>query len=104
MDRARELIEGAAPGAITLTTVAAALGMHPVHVASAFRRAHGCSVGQYARRLRLEQACRRLATSGATLGEVAADSGFYDQSHMTREFRRTLRTTPARYRATVRGR
>lgn len=104
MDRARELIDGAVPGSITLTKVAAVLGMHPVHVAHSFRRAHGCSVGQYARRLRLEQACRRLATSGAPLGEVAADSGFYDQSHMTREFRRALRTTPARYRAAVRGR
>ena len=101
MDRARELIESGAPSSVSLATIAGALGMHPVHVAHAFRRAHGCSVGQYARRLRLDRACRLLATTRATLGEIAVDSGFYDQSHMTREFRRALRTTPARYRAAV---
>jgi AraC family transcriptional regulator len=101
MDRARALIESAAPGLTSLSAIAAELGMHPVHVAHAFRRAHGCSVGQYARRLRLERACSRLATTRDALGEVAVDSGFYDQSHMNREFRRALRTTPARYRAAV---
>jgi AraC family transcriptional regulator len=104
MDRARELIDSAAPGTASLAGIAAVLGMHPVHVAQAFRRAHGCSVGQYARRLRLDRACRRLATSRDPLTEIAIEAGFCDQSHMTREFRRALGTTPARYRAAVVGR
>ena len=99
MDRARELIETAVPATTSLSTIAAALGMHPVHVAHAFRRAHGCSVGQYLRRLRLDRACHRLATSRDPLAEIAVGAGYCDQSHMTREFRRALRTTPARYRA-----
>jgi AraC family transcriptional regulator len=104
MDRARELIDAEVPSSISLAKVAASLGLHPVHVAHAFRRAHGCSVGQYVRRRRLERACRQLASSRASLAEIAADAGFYDQSHMTREFRRALHTTPARYRAAVTGR
>jgi AraC family transcriptional regulator len=103
-DRARELIDAEAPHSISLAQVAATLGLHPVHMAHAFRRVHGCSVGQYVRRRRLERACRQIATTRAPLAEVAADAGFYDQSHMTREFRRALRTTPARYRAAVTGR
>jgi AraC family transcriptional regulator len=104
MERARDLIEAAQPGSISLARIAAELGLHPVHVAHQFRRTYGCSVCQYARQLRLELACRRIARSREPLAEIAVESGFYDQSHMTREFRRTLKTTPARYRETVRAR
>jgi AraC-like DNA-binding protein len=33
------------------------------------------------------------------LAEVAAETGFADQSHMTRQFKRTFGLTPARWRS-----
>ncbi len=99
MERARELVRASIPGRpISLGQVAAAVGLHPVTVAQQFRRTYHCSVGEYARQLRLQHACRRLTGTRAPLAEIALEAGFYDQSHMTREFRRALGITPARYR------
>jgi AraC-like DNA-binding protein len=40
---------------------------------------------------------RRLLRRGEPIAEVAADVGFVDQSHLTRQFQRVMGTTPARY-------
>jgi AraC family transcriptional regulator len=52
-------------------------------------------------RRRIEHAKRQLARRDIPLKVVAASSGFSDQSHMTRLFRRLLDVTPAEYRRTV---
>ena len=43
-------------------------------------------------------AARLIRTTSSSLAEVALASGFVDQSHMTRAFRRGLGITPAAYR------
>jgi len=74
-------------------------GVHPIHLARVFRRKFGESVAAYARRLRVQRACRLLSEPGRGLAEVALEAGFADQSHLTRDFRRVTGTTPARLRA-----
>jgi AraC family transcriptional regulator len=98
----RDLLHERAPAAASLSDLAAAAGVHPVHLARSFRREYGVSVGDYARRLRLEWAAAELA-GDAPLAEIAAGAGFADQSHFTRSFRRYAGTTPGRYRKLVRG-
>lgn len=49
------------------------------------------------------QHARRLIASGATLSAAAIDSGFSDQSHMTRVFTRSLGMTPGVYAKAVKG-
>lgn len=44
---------------------------------------------------------RRLLLGGQPAGEVATAAGFYDQSHLTRHFKRVLGTTPGRYARTA---
>lgn len=78
--------------------LAAEAGVHPIHLARVFRRRVGASVAGYARRLRVQRACRLLAERGRGLAEVALEAGFSDQSHLTRDFRRVTGTTPARLR------
>jgi AraC family transcriptional regulator len=85
-------------GCTSLSAVAAAVGVHPAHVARVFRRRHGVSVGAYARALRLERAAALLAASEEPLAAVAAETGYADQSHLTRAFRRSTGLTPARFR------
>lgn len=84
---------------VGLGELAAEVGVHPTHLARAFRRRHGVSVGEYGRRLRLAWAAGELATGDLSLGAVAAQAGFADQSHFTRAFRAHAGVTPARYRA-----
>jgi AraC family transcriptional regulator len=63
-----------------------------------FRKFYRCSVGEYVRRLRLELAARELACTEKPLAQVAAECGFYDQSHFTHAFKRRFRMTPMTFR------
>jgi AraC family transcriptional regulator len=96
-------LRGGYDGRLTLRDVAAAAGVHPIHLATVFRRHHGCSVGQFIRRLRIDRARRDLARSDASLSAIAADCGFADQCHFTRIFKRHVGTTPGRYRSACRS-
>jgi AraC-like DNA-binding protein len=53
---------------------------------------------KYLRKLRLRIATRALIYTNESLSEVALNSGFADQSHFSREFRRQFERTPREYR------
>jgi len=63
-----------------------------------FRRQMQLTPQHYLRRLRVRLACQALVTRADPLAEVAAAHGFYDQSHLVREFRRETGLTPRAYR------
>ena len=81
-----------------LAEVARIAGVHPAHLARTFRRHFRISVGGYARRLRLKRAADHLGQSDVPIATIALETGFADQSHLTREFRRVYRTTPGAFR------
>jgi len=85
-------------GPIQLDDVASAVGVHPAHLSRVFRAHYRCSVGQYVRRMRVDLAARELAGSQRPIAEIAAETGFADQSHFSRVFARFTGLTPARYR------
>ena len=64
-----------------------------------FRSLLGCSLTTYLRRVRVNAVCRALTSSSRTLLEIALSCGFSDQSHMTREFKKMVGTTPREFRA-----
>jgi AraC family transcriptional regulator len=97
-----DLLQERVPDQTTLTDLAAAVGVHPVHLARTFRREYGMTVAQYARSLRLDWAAERLTAGDCTLAAVAAEAGFADQSHFTRAFRDHVGVTPGRYRELLR--
>lgn len=82
----------------SLAALAEQAGVHEAHLAKTFRRLHGCSVGEYVRWLRLEEAKNRLRTTEAPIGDIAVDAGFYDQAHFSRVFRKTYGLPPSKYR------
>jgi AraC family transcriptional regulator len=96
--RVRDLLTEHCTKAFALADLAAEGGVHPGYLAGAFRRHFGCTVGGYVRRQRVEVACRYLAESDTPLADVALLSGFADQSHFTRTFKRQTGLTPAAYR------
>jgi AraC family transcriptional regulator len=93
-----ELLHERTPAAPSLSELAAEAGVHPGHLARAFRQRFGATVCQYSRNLRLEWAASQLDRE-ASLAQIALEAGFADQSHFTREFRRHFGVTPGRYRA-----
>jgi AraC family transcriptional regulator len=82
----------------TLADLADTAGVHPVHLAREFRRFYGCTVGEYARQLRIDFACRKITASDMPLSEIALAAGFFDQSHFTRTFKARTGKTPQEYR------
>lgn len=86
---------GNVPGIAELAREA---GLHPVYFARAFRRAHGCSPGDYLRRRRIEAAIAGLCGGSRPLAEVAGTCGFADQSHMSHALQRAIGLSPLQVR------
>ena len=82
----------------TLAELAVLVDFHPVHVARSFRQFTGKTIGEYVRCTRLGQAQRLLEDRRLSIAGVAYLTGFVDQSHLTRLFRRCLKLTPKQFR------
>ena len=65
-----------------------------------FHAATGLSPTDFIIRARLAEACRRLRETDAPIGDIALESGFYDQSALTRQFRKQFGMTPREFRHT----
>lgn len=69
-----------------------------VHFSRVFRKRFGLKPVEYRTAHRLLMALRMLQFSDAPLAEIAHDSGFADQSHLTRALRQKLDVTPNQVR------
>ena len=98
-ERARRLIEQEFASPLSLAGIAAEVGVHPVHLARQFRASHGCTVGEYIRRMRVDFARRQLMMTNKPVADIAVAAGFFDQSQLTKTFKRVTGKTPAAYRA-----
>ena len=89
-------------GPLRVEEIARAAGVHPVYLARLFRRMLGCSIAGYLRARRVDDAARRLLRGEEPVAEIALSTGFSDQSHFTRDFRREAGRSPARFRRAAR--
>lgn len=94
------LIEARFAQPVTLHDLAEASGLGVRQLCRAFREATGLSPHQYLLQRRVEHA-KLLIARGHPLAEVALQSGFADQSQLTRHFVGHVGTTPGRYRNNV---
>lgn len=83
---------------IRLTRIAEEAGVHRVHLSRAFLRHYGRSAREHLRGLRLAEAARLLASSDRSIGQVAIESGFFDQSHLTTAFTERFGRPPGAFR------
>jgi AraC-like DNA-binding protein len=97
--RVRDYIHACYADNISLDDLAALAGLGRFQLAVAFRREVGLPPHAYHVQVRVA-AARRLLATGAPAVRVAAETGFADQSHMIRHFRRIMGITPGEY---VRG-
>jgi AraC family transcriptional regulator len=101
LSRARGMLRDCCADNLSVGDLARDCGVHPVYLARAFRRFFDCSPGEYSRRCRLERAAALLRGTRQSLGGIALASGFADQSHMSRSFRRAYAITPSEYRRVI---
>ena len=83
---------------LSLEALAEQVDFSPYHFARLFRQTTGESPHQFVMRQRIEKAQHLLRGTNAPLAHVAFESGFANQSHLTRIFKRYLGTTPKAYR------
>lgn len=94
MDRAAtRLLEPEAP---LLSELAEEMGLRPWEFSRAFRAAFGLSPTEYRCEARLQRAIAMIAGSRIRLSQIAAETGFSDQSHFCRELRRRTGHTAGR--------
>jgi len=84
-----------------LLDLARLVAVSPHHLSRVFRAEVGVSISTYRRRLRLRAALERIDEGG--LARVAADAGFADHAHLTREMRALLGTTPSALQREIAG-
>jgi AraC-like DNA-binding protein len=73
------------------------LGRSRRHLAARFREQVGLPPKTVARIMRFEHAVALLAREDAQLADVAFECGYYDQSHLNRDFREYAGTSPAAF-------
>lgn len=96
----REVLHDGDDQEISASDLAAAAGRSRFAVYRSFQAAYGMAPSDYQRQLRLRTA-RRLLVEGHSLADIAALTGFTDQSHLTRWFTRCFGVTPGAYRRAV---
>jgi AraC family transcriptional regulator len=100
--RSIEYIHANLAGAIRLKDIAGAAGMSMFHLSRTFRASTGVTLHRYLTRARIERVKTLLLDSDQSLAAIADATGFSDQSHMSKAFRRYAGTTPRLYRHTGR--
>lgn len=83
---------------LSLDEMARLVGFSPYHFTRLFRQSTGHTPHQFVLRQRIEFAKRLIRSCDMPLIQVAIESGFASQSHMTQMFRRFLGITPKSYR------
>lgn len=96
--RAAELIKDECAAPLTLERLSAVAGLTPSHFVRAFSRHYGMTPHAYLLNRRIGHA-RDLLARGQPLAEVALATGFSDQAHFQRQFKRLVAATPGQYRA-----
>jgi AraC family transcriptional regulator len=99
LTQARDLLHDRFNDSLNLVEVANTVGVHPTHLARAFKKQYRTTVGEYLRRLRLDWATRQLSDTETPIAEIASAAGFYDQSHFSHLFKQHTGFTPAEFRA-----
>ncbi len=98
--RAREYIHARYQDDLSLEELSSVAGLSPFHFLRVFRNAVGLPPHAYLMQVRIGEA-KRLLTEGRSIASAAVETGFADQSHLTRCFKRITGVTPGHYRKIV---
>jgi transcriptional regulator GlxA family with amidase domain len=90
------------PSVLSVQDLAARLGISTRTAERLARRYIGTAPGAMIRRRRLQRAAARLREdTSVSFAALAAETGYADQAHFSRDFRAVVGSTPTQYRAAL---
>jgi AraC family transcriptional regulator len=101
LNRVLEYINANLSNNLELRTLAEVAGLNLYHFAKAFKQSIGESPHQYVLRRRIDEAKGFLRHSRLSVIEASARTGFVDQSHFSKVFRRIVGVAPSEYRDNI---
>lgn len=98
LEKTKEVLRENYSETLSLNELANFVGVHPTHLARVFRQFENCTIGDYIRQIRIENARQMMISTRESLVEIALSTGFADQTHFTRTFKNVTGMTPAEFR------
>ncbi|MDX1942421.1 MAG: chromate resistance protein, partial [Saprospiraceae bacterium] len=87
---------------LSLTEISESLNVHPAYLSREFSKYFDdLSFGDYIRKWRIEKAIHLMTTTEYSLSEIAYLTGFSDQSHFTRVFKKFIGKNPSAYKKSL---
>jgi AraC-like DNA-binding protein len=96
LERVKERMRAEHTRDLRLEDLALGVGLTTFQLIGLFKRTTGLTPHAYLTQIRLHSACRHLR-HGRPIAEVASDVGFYDQSALTKHFKRCYGITPLQF-------
>ncbi len=100
--RTRELMTACPDGTLRFSQVCREVGLSSTVFKERFKRYAGVTVMEYYRRLRIEEARRRLRAGDMNIAQVADALGYSSPAAFSRQFKRQMKMTPREYLCTIR--
>ena len=98
----KEIIQDQVDTNITLKEISKEMNIHPSYLSREFSKYFdNLSFGEYIQKQRIEKAIAYMQSSTYTLTEIAYLTGFSDQSHFTRIFKKHTGKNPSAYKKTI---
>lgn len=88
---------------ISVTGLAARMGMNPSAMCRSFLRETGKTILGLLTETRISFSCKLLSNTSMSISQIAFDSGFHTISHFNHCFRKMHQMTPSQYRRLHRG-
>lgn len=84
-------------GNTRISRLSDSIGWSSRHLNRVFRQHTGLSTIQFAQIVRMQNACKQLFVAGSHSSNTVDDLGFFDQSHLIKDWRKLLRASPGEF-------
>jgi len=96
VNRVRDYLKSHYAENVSLSQLASITNLSPFYLLRVFHNQVGFPPHEYQTQLRIAHA-RKLIRRGNSISQAALETGFFDQSHLSRNFKRIVGVTPRRY-------
>uniref|UniRef100_UPI00404B5429 helix-turn-helix domain-containing protein n=1 Tax=Flavobacterium sp. TaxID=239 RepID=UPI00404B5429 len=88
---------------ISLNKLTQEFQLHPNYIIRKFKDVTGYKLSEYLEKTRLEFTIQKIINSEEKTGIVALESGYFDQSHLNRVFKKHLTIAPNQFKKILKG-